>query len=225
MTGEAQAILMFHGIGEAPNAIPQAEIPYWITEEFFDEILMYVNARQVGPEVVMTFDDGNASDLTAATKLSAIGQKGIFFVLAGRLDTPGYLSCAELRELDALGMEIGLHGTDHVDWRRVSRAELIDETVQSRKILASVVGKPIQSVAIPYGAYNKSVIRHLNKQDFDRVYLADNGIAKSGLKFLRRNPVMAWQTISDIDDYVEDRAAFTTRLRRAIMPFVKRYLL
>jgi len=221
MTVSKQAILMFHGIGTAPNTIPEAEVPYWITNHFFGEIVSYVRTRNRGPEVVFTFDDGNASDLTAARKLCEAEMKGQFYVLAGRLGKPGYLSSADLRELDDLGMEVGLHGTNHVDWRGVSNEQLIDETITSRKVLADVIGKPITSVAIPFGAYNRSVLRHLASQSFDRIYLADNGLATSGSRYLRRNPVMGWQKIQDIDDYVENRAGIVKKIRRKVMPILK----
>ena len=224
MTMAKQAILMFHGIGEPPTNIPPAEVPYWITDSFFDEIVGYARSRHSGPEIVFTFDDGNESDVAAARKLSEVGLKGQFFVLAGRLESPGYLDRSGLLILDDLGMEIGLHGTHHVDWRRASQAELIDETVTSRKTLADVVGKPITSLAIPFGAYNKRVLRYLESQNFDRIYLADNGLATAGSKYLRRNPVMGWQTISHIDDYVEDRASLLTKVRRKLMPLLKRQL-
>lgn len=224
MGNDKQAILMFHGIGDTPTTIPEAEVPYWITECFFDEILSYAMARGPTPEIVFTFDDGNKSDLAAARKLSDAGLQGQFYVLAGRLDKPGYLGRADLRELDGLGMEVGLHGTHHVDWRCASSDELIDETVASRQTLADVVGKPIRSLAIPFGLYNKSVLRHLAEQKFERIYLADNGLATAGATYLRRNPVMGWQTIRDIDNYVEDRASAMTRIRRTVMPLLKRHL-
>ena len=216
-----QAILMFHGVGDVPANIPAAEVPYWITKAFFDEIVTFVKDRS---NVVLTFDDGNVTDLDAARTLAAAGLKGSFYVLAGRIGKPGYLGREDLRQLVDLGMEVGLHGTNHVDWRRVDRLELKDETVTSRAVLADAIGQPITSVAIPFGAYNKPVMRHLESQSFDRIYTSDNGLAVPGSRFLRRNPVMDWQTIRDIEAIVDDRANPLTRLRRTIMPVIKRNL-
>lgn len=214
-----QSILMFHGIGTPPASIPPAEVPYWIRPQFFAEIVRFVRDRT---DVVLTFDDGNVSDVKAARTLVDNGLKGSFYVLTGRFGKPGYLNRSDLRDLDTMGMEVGLHGTNHVDWRKADKTELIDETVASRDLIAQIVGKPVTSVAIPYGAYNRPVMRHLDSLAFDRIYTADNGLASPGDRYLRRNPVMGWQTISDIQAIVEDRASIVTRLRRAVMPVIKR---
>jgi peptidoglycan/xylan/chitin deacetylase (PgdA/CDA1 family) len=119
-------------------------------------------------------------------------------------------------------MEVGLHGTNHVDWRKVDRAELENETTWSRQLIEEVIGKPVTSLAIPFGAYNRTVIKHLDSLSFERIYTSDRGLAVPGQRYLRRNPVMGWQTIRDIEVILEDRVSLPSRARRSIMPLLKR---
>lgn len=218
---QKQAVLMFHGVGTPPSSIPSEEIPYWIPQDFFKEIVAFVEER---PNVILTFDDGNASDCTAAEMLASAGLHGKFYVLTGRLDRAGYLNRSDLRALHDMGMEVGLHGANHVDWRKIGMEELREETVRPSAVISDVIGAPVTSLAIPFGAYNKRVIRYLEELDFERIYTSDRGLALASQRFVRRNPVMSWHSIRDIEDIVNDRVSLPARVRRSIMPYIKRQI-
>jgi peptidoglycan/xylan/chitin deacetylase (PgdA/CDA1 family) len=221
---QTQAVLMFHGIGTPTHTLPADEVPYWITEAFFSDVVNLVNRRASSPEVVFTFDDGNKSDLAAARVLASAGIRGKFYVLAGRLGKSGYLSNQDLLELDTLGMEVGLHGTDHIDWRYAPDEQLEDEIVTSRNKISDIVCKPVNSVAIPFGAYNRRVIRKLQQSSFDRIYTSDTGLTTPSSNFHRRNPVLAHHAIQDIENIIIDAVSITKKIRRTIMPWIKRNL-
>lgn len=218
----SQAVLMFHGVGVPGPGLPQDELPYWVSETAFDTIIGAVQAHDGGPEVVWTFDDGNASDVLAAEKLAAAGLVGKFYVLSGRIGKAGYLSTANIRAIDAMGMEIGLHGQDHIDWRHADDAVLSAELVDARDALADVVGKAITTLAIPFGAYNRRVMRRLARSDFKRIYTSDTGLARRHDRFARRNPVMAWHGATDVEAIIDDEVSLARRVRRSIAPFIKR---
>lgn len=219
---DRQAILMFHGVGSPPAGLPADELPYWIADEAFDAIVAAMRGRADEPEVVWTFDDGNASDIGAAEKLAAAGLTGKFYVLSGRVGQQGYLSASDLRALDAMGMEVGLHGRDHIDWRHADAATLRAEMIDARKALSDIVGKPVTTLAIPFGAYNRRVIRTLMRSDFARIYTSDTGTAHRRDRFARRNPVMAYHRPEDVVAIVEDRVPLARRVRRTVTPFLKR---
>ena len=219
----SQSILIFHGIGTPRPELPAEEHPYWIGRDFFDEILALVRARAATCPVLLTFDDGNASDLHAAERLKSHGLDGKFYLLTGRFGQPHYLSRDDARDLDHAGFEVGLHGRGHVDWRHAAKAELDAETIDARADLADAVGKPVTSAAIPFGAYNRRVIDHLRRQSFDRIYTSDAGPARTDGLFRRRTAVMAHHRINDIAALIDDRAGPAARLRRTIAPLVKRW--
>ena len=68
----------------------------------------------VGKTVCITFDDGCETDLLAAAPiLKEFGFGATFYITVGFLGKPGYLSEAQVRNLSALGFEIGCHSLTH----------------------------------------------------------------------------------------------------------------
>src|SRR5262249_9669647 len=97
--------LTFHGVGEIERRLDPGEELCWVTRDQFESTLDSIAGRS---DVRITFDDGNQSDLEYA--LPALRKRGLnatFFVVAGRLDQPGFLDRAGVRELSAQGMAIG----------------------------------------------------------------------------------------------------------------------
>lgn len=221
-----QVILNFHGLGTPHAGVDPDERRFWISQDRFAEIVDVALAHRNARHVVWSFDDGNRSDLTiAAPLLAARGQKGLFFLLIGRLDDPRYLSGEDARTLDAMGMTIGLHGRDHVVWKGLDPATLTAETIESRKVLADHVGKPVDTVAIPFGAYNRRVIAHLRQSGFARIFTSDGGWARAGDRFGNRTSMRADHTLDAIRALLDDDAPLKARLRRKVSTFARRNLI
>ncbi|HWW47011.1 MAG TPA: polysaccharide deacetylase family protein [Xanthobacteraceae bacterium] len=219
-------ILNFHGIGEPHTGVAQDERPYWISESRFDEILDLVMHHPNGPDTVFTFDDGNVSDLScAAPRLIERGREGRFFILTGRFDAPYYLSRDDTRCLHEMGMEIGLHGRDHVDWRRVSSAILAEETIAAREELAAVMNGSVTSVAIPFGAYNPAVIRHLRRCRFSRIYTSDGGATRVGATIANRTSIRSDTSLDDVCAILADRQPLIVSMRRLVSTQLRRHLI
>jgi peptidoglycan/xylan/chitin deacetylase (PgdA/CDA1 family) len=123
-----------------------------------------------------------------------------------------------------MGMTIGLHGRDHRNWRELGREELEDELVAARAEIAEASGTAVDKVAIPFGAYNRPVMRRLQRDDFARIYTSDPGLALPGAQIVRRNTVKSGHDIEDIIAMIEDRVPLAARLRRTIAPSIKRML-
>ena len=167
--------LCFHGIGAPGRPLEPDEDLYWIEPTQFDEFLAVI---RTDPRIRITFDDGNASDAEyALPALLRHGLRGNFFVVAGRLDQPGSLSRAEVRELTRAGMSVGSHGLEHRPWRTVSDEDLEAELGQAAEIIGATVGQPVREVACPFGSYDRRVLRAIRRGGFDRVYTADGGAA------------------------------------------------
>ena len=74
--------ILFHGVGKPARELEPGEDVYWVTEDRFRSILDEISGW---PEVRISFDDSNSSDLEIA--LPALIERGLtadFFVLAGR---------------------------------------------------------------------------------------------------------------------------------------------
>ncbi|MGE5134281.1 MAG: polysaccharide deacetylase family protein [Gemmatimonadota bacterium] len=106
--------------------------------------------------VSLTFDDGDADQLTGARILQSHGLRGTFYIITGAVGTPGYLTLADLHRLAAGGQEIGGHTVSHLDLTRVSPAEARRQVCTGRDILAGWGFRAI-SFAYPGSFYSPSL--------------------------------------------------------------------
>lgn len=216
-------ILNFHGIGTPHTDVGADEARYWVTQTQFERCLDQAVAHQsAGGQIAITFDDGNRSDLEiACPALAARGLRGQFFILTGRLDDPRYLSPDDIRALEAQNMEIGLHGMAHVDWRQADTQGLHLEVNAARDQLSKIVGHPIDTVGLPFGGYNKRVIRHLKQAGFRRIYTSDGGHTGAGRMLQHRTSVQAHMEASEIEAILKGTETLAATGKRALKSWLK----
>jgi peptidoglycan/xylan/chitin deacetylase (PgdA/CDA1 family) len=179
--------LTFHGIGAAGRHVAAGEADVWVSRE---SCLALLDAAAERGDVRLTFDDGNASDVEHA--LPALRERGLsatFFVVAGRLGTPGYLDEAGVRELAAAGMGVGCHGMRHRPWRRLDEATLREELVEAKQRLEAIVERPVTQAACPFGAYDRRTLHALRRHGYREVYTSDRGTARPDGWLRPRNTV------------------------------------
>lgn len=179
--------LTFHGIGRSPRHLDPGEEDVWVSREQFLSLLDCAAGRD---DVVITFDDGNRSDLEHA--LPALRERGLsatFFVVAGRLGTPHFLDQAGLRALVAAGMGIGCHGMRHRPWRGLDARALDEELLEAKAVLERTIGRPVVTAACPFGSYDRRILHQLRSGGYHHVYTSDRGTARSGDFLQARNSV------------------------------------
>src|SRR5271169_5606633 len=109
--------------------------------------------------VAITFDDGCETDLLAAAPiLREAGFHATFYVTAGFLDGPGYLSTAQLRELSSFGFEIGCHSMTHAYLNDLGSQELQAEIVAALLKLEDVIGRKVAHFSCPGGRYDERTL-------------------------------------------------------------------
>jgi peptidoglycan/xylan/chitin deacetylase (PgdA/CDA1 family) len=168
--------LTFHGVGNPPRLLDPGEDAVWVEEDMFLHALDTAAGRL---DVQIAFDDGNTSDVAVALPhLLERGLSATFFVVAGRIDQPGFLSSGDIMELAAAGMQIGTHGMRHRPWRHLTAAELDEEVIAARRSIEQVVGTPVTHAAVPFGAYDRHVLGALRRAGYDRVFTSDGGRAR-----------------------------------------------
>jgi peptidoglycan/xylan/chitin deacetylase (PgdA/CDA1 family) len=213
--------LTFHGIGEPGRQLDPGEEDVWVRREAFLSILDAAAERR---DVQITLDDGNASDLEHA--LPALRERGLqatFFVVAGRIGTPGFLDEDDIRALAAGAMTIGCHGMEHLPWRTVGNRTLREEHLDARRRLEEIVERPVDKVACPFGSYDRRVLRALRRSSYLQVFTSDGGSARASDWLQARN------TVGPRDDGdLLDRIAFAERrptdvLRRRAKRVIKRW--
>jgi peptidoglycan/xylan/chitin deacetylase (PgdA/CDA1 family) len=178
--------LMYHELELASRALCQSEPGYaryilpiasfrrqmeWLNQSNFrglsvSQALTYPSQ----PVVCITFDDGCETDLIAAAPvLHEFGLSATFYVTAGFLDTPGYMSSTQLRELDSQGFEIGCHSMTHAYLSDVSEADLKREIVDAKNRIEQIVGHKIEHFSCPGGRYNNRTLEMARRAGFRTV--------------------------------------------------------
>jgi peptidoglycan/xylan/chitin deacetylase (PgdA/CDA1 family) len=214
-----------HGTGTPARELDDDEHQIWITIEQFEGVLDAAIGR---PDVSITFDDGTLSDLEIGLpRLLERGLKARFFVLAGLLGEPGRLDDSGVRELHAAGMVIGSHGWAHRDWRKLdwgpSGARVVqEEMVAARSRLGRLIGSEVSQVAVPFGSYDRHVIRSLRRTGVSRVYTSDGGWARTGAWLQPRTSIHAGDGPDWPQRVMLDRPRLAQRARSRLAQSVKR---
>jgi peptidoglycan/xylan/chitin deacetylase (PgdA/CDA1 family) len=210
----------FHGIGRPRFEREPGESRYWITQDQFERILDALIAR---PEVSISFDDGNRSDIDVVLDLLLKRQlHATFFPLAGRLCDPESLSPAGIQELIEAGMAVGSHGMWHRPWIALTRDEADQELRQAREKISEVVGRSISRAAVPLGQYNKQTLRMLREHRFTEVNTSDRRVARSGEWLQPRFSVRAEETAESLDEKIARASTLVSRTVRVAIGHFKR---
>jgi peptidoglycan/xylan/chitin deacetylase (PgdA/CDA1 family) len=202
----------FHGIGEPPVAISDAERDVWVSRAEFLSALDAICARK---DATVSFDDGNTSDV--AIGLPALlerGMTGCFFVVAERIGAPGYLSAADLQTLREAGMRIGLHGMRHRPWRGLADDEFDEEILGAKRVLEGQAGTSVSAAACPFGSYDRRVLGRLRGAGFERVFSSDGGWASARAWLQPRNTLRAGTGAADVEG-IATAGGPGTSIRRA----------
>lgn len=211
-----ELIFNIHGIGTPHDGVMSEEAFFWIKRDLFTALLDAIavtRARSRLP-VIVTFDDGNVSDWQVALpELVKRKMQAIFFVCAARIGEPNYLNRSALLELLAAGMEIGTHGMNHRNWRGLSEAELDSEVTEARHMLEHA-GATVTKAAIPFGSYDRRVLRRLRREGFQCVYSSDRGLAKAHAWLKPRETVDSTWNQEKIEEVLLAKPSMLSRLRR-----------
>jgi peptidoglycan/xylan/chitin deacetylase (PgdA/CDA1 family) len=107
-------------------------------------------------QISLTFDDGNADQMTALPVLQKYNMKGTFYIISGAIGAPNYLTQANLATIASQGNEIGGHTVSHPDLTSVPQAEAMRQICNGRATLAGW-GYQVTDFAYPYAALNPAV--------------------------------------------------------------------
>jgi peptidoglycan/xylan/chitin deacetylase (PgdA/CDA1 family) len=120
--------------------------------------------------VAITFDDGCETDLiSAAPILRKAGFRATFYVTVGFLNKPGFMTTAQLRELNSAGFEIGCHSMTHAYLNDLDSEHLHVEIVDSRTMLEDMIGQKVETFSIPGGPYNERALAVLKQAGYSSV--------------------------------------------------------
>jgi peptidoglycan/xylan/chitin deacetylase (PgdA/CDA1 family) len=176
MTAPRIVFLMYHELELSGRKLCQSEpgyVRYILPVESFRSQMAWLKESgwrglnvsdaihySAGSSVCITFDDGCETDLIAAAPvLGEVGFNATFYLTAGFLGTPGYLSLDQVRDLDAQGFEIGCHSMTHPYLSDLTESELMREIVDAKLQIEAIVGHRIQHFSCPGGRYDQRTIQ------------------------------------------------------------------
>jgi peptidoglycan/xylan/chitin deacetylase (PgdA/CDA1 family) len=107
---------------------------------------------------ILTFDDATCDHYDVVfPMLEKHRWRGSFFVPTAKLNQPGYLTDAQVREMSAAGHEIGSHSHEHQRMDRLSEEEVRQQMTRSQEILAGIIGKKPVTFVPPGGFMNEHI--------------------------------------------------------------------
>ena len=215
-----QVNICFHGIGVPNRDLEPGEDVYWISPEFFVEVLDYLTPHQT---VNLSFDDGNDSDVEIA--LPALRERhlvGSFFPLAARIGHVGSVDQRGLRALRDNAMTIGSHGLYHRRWRGLDREDLDAELVTARGIIEKEAGVRVTRAACPLGSYDRRTLRRLRTLKYTQVFTSDRTTASRGAWLQPRYSIRNTDSLSSVGGIVEQGPGPVARLKSTARLTAKR---
>jgi peptidoglycan/xylan/chitin deacetylase (PgdA/CDA1 family) len=105
--------------------------------------------------LALTFDDGyDDIYLYAFPLLKKYQMKGTMYIIVNALDTPGYLTKEQVREMADSGyVEIASHTLNHANLSQSSYSQAYYQIIDSKKELEKIIGRTVDDFAYPYGYF------------------------------------------------------------------------
>jgi peptidoglycan/xylan/chitin deacetylase (PgdA/CDA1 family) len=114
------------------------------------------NRKYPARSVVITFDDGYKDNFTYAFPvLKKYRIPAAVFLIYAKVGTPGYLTWDEVRQMQDSGLVVFCsHTLTHKVLTLIPQEEAAKEISESKKLLADKLGRPVEYLAYPVGAYD-----------------------------------------------------------------------
>ncbi len=159
-------VLMYHGIQDSEDEAGHFDPVYSVTHQQFTEQLGWLkdngykactleqakSAANDEKTVVITFDDGDITNFTAALpQLTECSMPAEFYITTDWIGNEFSMSADQLRKLDQAGMAVDSHGKTHKYLSDLNDDEMRLELEVSKKTLEEILGRKINTIALPGG--------------------------------------------------------------------------
>ncbi len=189
-TPQSLRVLMYHGIVDGKCPLPEdretgADL-YDLPAVQFDHHMSYL--AQQGYEIVdvtkydpsqtkavaITFDDGELNNFQIALPiLKKYGYVAYFFIIVGRVGRKGYMTWDQIKSLQEAGMIIGSHGLSHQILTSLMDTQIDEELRASKRTIQVNIGVPIDTLSIPRGFCNDSLIQKAYELGYKTIFISD----------------------------------------------------
>jgi peptidoglycan/xylan/chitin deacetylase (PgdA/CDA1 family) len=175
--------------------------------------------------VVISFDDGCETDLDiAAPLLHERGFGATFYIVAGFVGRPGFLTGVQVRQLAELGFEIGCHSMTHPYLTDLNDHRLRVEIFDAKDRLEQLTGRPVVHFSCPGGRWDERVARHARQSGYVSVATSRVGANTpvTDRFCLARVAVQRGARLSDFDGACRGRHLWRRRLKGGVLASAKR---
>ncbi|MBI2018813.1 polysaccharide deacetylase family protein [Candidatus Daviesbacteria bacterium] len=180
-------ILTYHYIANNPNSkdrqrdalsVPpdkfEAQMDYLAKNGYtpitLDTLYGIYNGQAGAPEkaVVLTFDDGYIDFYTTAFPiLRRFNFHAVSFIPTGLIGGSYYMNWNQIKEIQSSGLvTFEGHSVSHANLASLSYAAVLKQLVDSKNVLQSQTGYPVNFIAYPYGVSNKTVWAQAQKAGY-----------------------------------------------------------
>lgn len=229
-------VFMYHALyeGEADlAAIAPDERPYAVSRQVFAQHLAFLREAGVPllhPEVllsgtatpsgvVLTFDDGHASNLRhAQPELSTQGATGLFFLTTELIGKrKDFLSWSEVRELHGQGAVLGTHGRTHRFLDGLPSIEAREELAGSKRELEQHTGAGVAQMSFPGGRHGRRELAFAAEAGYRVAHTSEIAVHRpdaTAADRLQTVPRLAVRTGTDLQTFARMARADALWLRR-----------
>ncbi len=245
MAARGTTYLMYHELELPARRLCQSErgyVRYVLPEAGFREQLSLLKmsgfmglsvgealhrSRTNSPGVAITFDDGCETDRIAAAPLLREARfNATFYLTAGFLGRPGYLSPSQARELADLGFEIGCHSMTHRFLTDLAPGELRAEIAEAKERLEQVIGRRVEHFSCPGGRWNRRVAEMAQAAGYRSVATSRTGTnSPSTDRFgLARLAVLRGTSLSQFQRFCSGKGLFFRQSEELLLAAMKNAL-
>lgn len=188
-------VLLYHQVGDSPSRYTNLDC-FCDTKTFHEQmqflahsnykvlslsqVLDFITGKKPidANYVVLTFDDGCERFYDKALPiLRAFDLPSTVYPVAAYLGKFGswgtnknpdlkILSKDRLFEIQAMGVEVGAHGMDHLKLTQIDVKEAIIQVKESKDVLEQLLGVDISSFSYPHGDFNSQIIEIVRESGF-----------------------------------------------------------
>jgi peptidoglycan/xylan/chitin deacetylase (PgdA/CDA1 family) len=194
-------ILMYHVVADPPASapfpdlyVPRAELRAqmrWLSDAGYEAVTLgrvfdaWRGRATLPPRpVVLSFDDGYRSHVTAALPiLAARGWRGVLNLDLSNLSPSWGVGVSGVRRLIRAGWEIDAHSLSHPDLSSLSGAALVREVSGSRQEIRRLFGVVPRFFCYPAGRYDAEAIATVEAAGFEGATTTELGLARPATPF------------------------------------------
>jgi peptidoglycan/xylan/chitin deacetylase (PgdA/CDA1 family) len=193
-------VLYYHGVRDEQRARFHAQMSRLVSWTQVVPLARLLQPGRAGWKVCLTFDDGfDSVRRNALPSLVQLNLPASVFVVTGNLgrrpewpidprdpDTREHVMTAEqVLELSRANVEIGSHTVSHANLARLHPDELRVELLESKRALEALLGAPVRTLSLPFGAYDRETLRAARDAGYELTLTVDpqpaNSITPSGV--------------------------------------------